>query len=220
MTSNRKRVLLFIIKSIFWFSVLMILLSLFWRTSLFVASLYYSFSIHLVFNALSFFCRSLNCHISPQLPPLPLAHPPSRHLLPNSPVPLLHPDPSADYSSSLSSLLLVPSGNSSSSILLLCRHFGHFLFANTVSLSSFRSFLPRHCSWSRRQYEPLYVIVHEVFFALRSPLVNASSVSPFRQLSPYPLFLLFLYNLAHQSHSYTVLLYLLFAPYRLSLSTY
>lgn len=166
----------------------MILLSLFWRTSLFVASLYFSFSIHLVFNALSFFLvrRTVtfrhSCHRSP------LAHPPSQHQLPNSPVPLLHPVPTASYSSSLSSLLLVPSGNSSSSILLLCRHFGHFLFANTVSLSSFRSFLPRHCSWSRRQYEPLYVIVHEVFFALRSPLVNASSVFHISSAIPLPSF--------------------------------
>lgn len=110
----------------------MILLSLFWRTSLFVASLYYSFSIHLVLNALSFFCRSPNCHISPQLPPLPLAHPPSRHLLPNSPVPLLHPVTTTDYSSSQSSFFLVPSVNSFSSIRLLCRPFGQFFLVTTV----------------------------------------------------------------------------------------
>lgn len=110
----------------------MILLSLFWRTSLFVASLYYSFSIHLVFNALSFFSRSLNCHISPQLPPLPLAHPPSRHQLPNSPVPLLHPVPTTDYSLSLRSFFLVPAVNSSSSILLLCCYFGQFFLVITV----------------------------------------------------------------------------------------
>lgn len=83
----------------------MILLNLFWRTSLFVASLYYSFSIHLVFNALSFFCRSPNCHISPQLPPLGIVHPPSLYHLPNSPVPLLHPVPTTDHSSSLRSIL-------------------------------------------------------------------------------------------------------------------
>lgn len=117
----------------------MILLSLFWRTSLFVASLYYSFSIHLVFNALSLFCRSPNCHISPQLPPLPLAHPPSLHKLPNSPVPLLHPVPTVDYSSSLRSILflqyscfVVFIGNSSSLILFLSRPFGHFFLVITV----------------------------------------------------------------------------------------
>lgn len=110
----------------------MILLSLFWRTSLFVATLYYSFSIHLVSNALSFFCRSLNCHISPQLPPLPLAHPPSRHLLPNSPVPLLHPVPTTDYSLSLSSFCLVPSVISFSLTLFLCRPFGQFFLVITV----------------------------------------------------------------------------------------
>lgn len=117
----------------------MILLSLFWRTSLFVATLYYSFSIHLVSNALSFFCRSLNCHISPQLPPLGIVHPPSLHQLPNSPVPLLHPVPTADYSSSLRSILLpqygcfvVFIGNSSSLILFLCRPFGHFFLVITV----------------------------------------------------------------------------------------
>lgn len=110
----------------------MILLSLFRRTSLFVATLYYSFSIHLVSNALSFFCRSLNCHISPQLPPLPLAHPPSRHQLPNSPVPLLHPVPTTDYSSSLSSFFLVPSIISFSLTLFLCRPFGQFFLVITV----------------------------------------------------------------------------------------
>lgn len=110
----------------------MILLSLFWRTSLFVASLYCPYSIHLVFNALSFFCRSPNCHISPQLPPLPLAHPPSRHQLPNSPVPLLHPVPTADYSSSLSSFFLVPSVISFSLTLFLCRPFGQFFLVITV----------------------------------------------------------------------------------------
>lgn len=152
----------------------MILLSLFWRTSLFVAILYYSFSIHLVFNALSFFCRSLNCHISPQLPPLPLAQPPSRHQLPNSPVPLLHPDPSADYSSSLSSFFLFLSVNSSSSIRLLCRLYKQFLFVNTVSFSSLRSFLPCHYSLFRRQNEPLHVTVREVLltFALIQPTLD------------------------------------------------
>lgn len=169
----------------------MILLSLFWRTSLFVATLYYSFSIHLVFNTLSFFCRSLNCHISPQLPPLPLAHPPSRHQLPNSPVLLLHPATKTDHSLSLRSFLFVPSLNSSLSLQFI---------PSPIRSSA------RHRSWSS--------------FILRTHSANAWSVSPFRQLSPYPLFLLFLYNLAHQSHSYTVLLYHLFAPYRLSLSTY
>lgn len=152
----------------------MILLSLFRRTSLFVATLYYSFSIHLVFNALSFFSRSLNCHISPQLPPLPLAHPPSRHQLPNSPVPLLHPVPTTDYSLSLRSFFLVPAVNSSSSIRLLCRLYRQFLFANTVSLSSLRSFLPCHYSLFRRQYEPLYVSVREVLlsYALIQPMLD------------------------------------------------
>lgn len=149
----------------------MILLSLFWRTSLFVASLYCPYSIHLVFNALSFFCRSPNCHISPQLTPLPLAHPPSRHLLPNSPVPLLHPVPTTDYSSSLSSFFLFLSVNSSSSILLLCCRFMQFLFANTVSLSSLRVILPCHYSLFRRQYEALHVTVREVLlsYALIQP---------------------------------------------------
>lgn len=152
----------------------MILLSLFRRTSLFVATLYYSFSIHLVFNALSFFSRSLNCHISPQLPPLPLAHPPSRHQLPNSPVPLLHPVPTTDYSLSLRSFFLVPAVNSSSSIRLLCRLYRQFLFANTVSLSSLRSFLPCHYSLFRRQYEPLHVTVREVLlsYALIQPTLR------------------------------------------------
>lgn len=198
----------------------MILLSLFWRTSLFVAILYYSFSIHLVFNALSFFCRSLNCHISPQLPPLPLAHPPSRHQLPNSPVPLLHPDPSADYSSSLSSFFLFLSVNSSSSIRLLCRLYKQFLFVNTVSLSSLRVILPCHYSLFRRQYEPLHVTVREVLITLRSHSANTSLVSLISFAIPHPLFPLFLYNLARQAHSYSVLLYHLFAPYSLSLSTY
>ena len=152
----------------------MILLSLFWRTSLFVASLYCPYSIHLVFNTLSFFCRSPNCHISPQLPPLPLTHPPSRHQLPTSPVPLLHPVPTTDYSSSLSSFFLVPSVNSFSSIRLLCRLYRQFLFANTVSLSSLRSILPCHYSLFSRQYEPLHVTVREVLltFALIQPTLD------------------------------------------------
>lgn len=176
----------------------MILLSLFWRTSLFVATLYYSFSIHLVFNTLSFFCRLPNCHISPQLPPQLLAHPPSRHHLPNRPVPLLHPVPTADYPSSLRSILLpqyycfvAPSVNSSLSIQFI---------PSPIRSSA------RHRSWSS--------------FILRTHSANASLVFPISLAIPHPLFLLFLYNLAHQSHSYTVLLYLLFAPYRLSLPTY
>lgn len=168
----------------------MILLSLFWRTSLFVATLYYSFSIHLVFNTLSFFCRLPNCHISPQLPPQPLAHPPSRHHLPNRPVPLLHPVPTADYSSSLSSLLFVPSFNSSLSLQFI---------PSPIRTSA------RHRSWSS--------------FILRSHSANALLVSPISLAIPHLHFPLFLYNLAHQSHSYTVLLSHLFASYRLSLPT-
>ena len=49
-----------------------------------------------------------------------------------------------------------------------------FLFANTVSLSSLRSFLPCHYSLFRRQYEALYVIVREVLltFALIQPTLD------------------------------------------------
>lgn len=185
MTSNRKRVLLFVIKSIFWFSVLMILLSLFWRTSLFVASLYYSFSIHLVFNALSLFCRSPNCHISPQLPPLPLAHPPSLHKLPNSPVPLLHPVPTVDYSSSLRSILflqygcfVVFIGNSSSLILFLSRPFGHFFLVITVDPVVNTNLCTSPC------------VKFFLPYALLQPTLHRFST--FHQQSPYPLFLLFL----------------------------
>ncbi len=108
----------------------------------------------------------------------------------------------------------------SADIRLLCRLYRQFLFANTVSFSSLRSFLPCQYSLVRRQYEPLHVTVREVLITLRTHSANASLVFPISSAIPHPLFPLFLYNLAHQSHSYTVLLYLLFAPYRLSLPTY
>ena len=160
----------------------MILLSLFWRTSLFVASLYYSFSIHLVFNALSLFCRSPNCHISPQLPPLPLAHPPSLHKLPNSPVPLLHPVPTVDYSSSLRSILflqygcfVVFIGNSSSLILFLSRPFGHFFLVNTVQ------------SVANTNLCTSPFVKSLLLYALIQPTLRW--FSPFHQLSPTHFFL-------------------------------
>lgn len=131
MTSNRKRVLLFVIKSIFLifraddFTKSFLANLPFCRQPL--LSLFYPFG----FQYFVVLFRSPNCHISPQLPPLPLAHPPSRHLLPNSPVPLLHPVPTTDYSLSLRSILLPQYGcfvvvlcNSSSLILFLCRPFG------------------------------------------------------------------------------------------------
>ncbi len=59
--------------------------------------------------------------------------------LPNSPVPLLHPVPTADYSSSLRSILFPQYGcfvvfisNFSSLILFLSRPFGHFYLVITV----------------------------------------------------------------------------------------
>lgn len=139
MTSNRKRVLLFVIKSIF----------LIYRaddfTKSFLANLPFCRNpLLFLFYPFGFQCfvvlfRSPNCHISPQLPPLPLAHPPSRHQLPNSPVPLLHPVPTADYSSSFRSILRPQYGcfvvfisNSSSLILFLSRPFGHFFLVITV----------------------------------------------------------------------------------------
>ena len=57
---------------------------------------------------------------------------------------------------------------------IIPRPFGHFFFANTVSLSSLRSILPCHYSLFRRQYEPLYVIVREVLlsYALIQPMLD------------------------------------------------
>lgn len=132
MTSNRKRVLLFVIKSIFLifhaddFTKSFLANLPFCRQPL--LSLFYPFG----FQYFVVLFRSPNCHISPQLPPLPLAHPPSRHLLPNSPVPLLHPVPTTDYSLSLSSFCLVPSVISFSLTLFLCRPFGQFFLVITV----------------------------------------------------------------------------------------
>lgn len=132
MTSNRKRVLLFVIKSIFLifraddFTKSFLANLPFCRQPL--LSLFYPFG----FQYFVVLFRSPNCHISPQLPPLPLTHPPSRHQLPTSPVPLLHPVPTTDYSLSLSSFCLVPSVISFSLTLFLCRPFGQFFLVITV----------------------------------------------------------------------------------------
>lgn len=117
MTSNRKRVLLFIIKSIF----------LIFRADDFTKSflanlpfcrhpllfLFYPFGFQcfvvlLSFAELSHFTTAATAHPSP-IHRLGIK-------LPNSPVPLLHPIPTTDYYLSLSSFCLVPSVISSLSL--------------------------------------------------------------------------------------------------------
>lgn len=160
MTSNRKRVLLFVIKSIFLifhaddFTKSFLANFPFCRYPLLF--LFYPFGFQyfvvlLSFAELSYFTTAATATPRPSTVSASIAY------QPRSPTPPRHNN----------RLFLVPK-------LLFPLPFGQFFVLNTAALSSLRSILPCHYSLFRRQYEPLYVSVREVLlsYALIQPMLD------------------------------------------------